>query len=78
MIALTLGDGGPHQSLDCLLSSPSHLSSLLSSQFPLLAVSFKIRISLRIITVENGRLHEEVYRRSEDTPGLGKLETLPE
>lgn len=55
--------------------SPAHhvSAALFSSQFPLLTVSFsKIRISLRIITVENGRLHER-YRRSEDTPGLGEV-----
>ena len=55
-------------------SPARHISAaLFSSQFPLLPISFsKIRISLRIKTVGNGRLHER-YRRSEDTPGLGEV-----
>lgn len=76
VITLTPGDG-VHISGWTVCSPGCHVSAALFSQFPLLPVSFsKVRISLKII-VENGRLHER-YRRSEDTLGEGKLETLAE
>lgn len=76
VITLTPGDR-VHISGWTVCSPGRHVSAALFSQFPLLPVSFsKVRISLKII-VENGRLHER-YRRSEDTLGEGKLETLAE
>ena len=78
LLVITLTPGGRVHISGWTVCSPGrHVSAALFSQFPLLPVSFsKVRISLKII-VENGRLHER-YRRSEDTLGEGKLETLAE